>query len=173
MVESIAFWYLPDDEDELLQFIDKDNRAVVVPLKSAVPISEELVCSPSQMIAKENPTRMCLILKPHLSQVRYVKYEEDGETLFGIDAVNSPVISFRRSLFRERDKLGRGSVSAHLEKLVTDKKALIAKPDDFISWTKSVMLHIKKMTPKWHQYKSYRLTERVAEAMKNGLELVP
>jgi hypothetical protein len=59
-----------------------------------------------------------------------------------------------------------------LDKLSEDKTTLIAKNDEFTSWANSVVSHVRKRTPKWHEYKTYRITNRVAEAVENGLELV-
>lgn len=172
MAINITFWWLSEDEKEFLNFIEKEGRVIALPLENSAPVKEDLVCSPSQLIDRENCSQMFLTLKPLLAEVVYVQYEMNGKTLFGIDAVNSPVISYSRSVFREENILGQAAISAHLEKLTDDKKKLVQKNDEFISWTKSVFSYVRKSTPEWHEYKTYRITKRVTEAVRNGLKLI-
>jgi hypothetical protein len=171
MPMNITFWCLPEDEKEFLSFIEQDNRVVALPLENSSPlIDKEQIRLPSQLIDKEKVSRMFLVLKTHLEQVKYIQYEKDGKTLFGIDAVNSPVVSYSRSIFREKNILGQGSISAYVDMLDANKK-LVAKSDEFTLWAKKIISHARKKTPKWHEYKTYRITERVDEALREGLAL--
>ena len=81
-------------------------------MESSSPTFEGDVYSPCQLIEKGNPARMVLVLKRELEEVVFVPYEKEGRTLFGIDAVNSPVMTFSSSVLRGTNKLGQASISA-------------------------------------------------------------
>jgi len=49
----------------------------------------------------------------------------------------------------------------------------VQKPMEFVKWYKRVFGWVSKHTPLWHEYKSYRITERVAIAIQEGWELEP
>lgn len=172
MAINITFWWLLENEKEFLKFVEKDNRVVALPLESTVPKNVDSVCKPHELIEKQNVERMFITFKELLPEVKYIQYEKGGKTLFGIDAVNSPVITYSRSVFRKQNKLGQGAISAHLNRLTKNEINIEKKNDEFVTWAKTVIARARKSTPKWHQYKTYRISEGVAKAIENGLELV-
>lgn len=169
---SVTFWQLPEEEENFIEFLEKDERVVAFPAESRKPVSELSLEVPSRLTRGDEPL-ILLALKPHVSQIKSVEYTQDGSKLFGIDATNSPVIMYERGAFREPGKLGQSVIAAHLEALTEDGKGLRRKPDEFCKWAQSVAKWVRRNTPQWHQYKSYRITGKVADAMTEGIELVP
>ncbi|HCS91249.1 MAG: hypothetical protein N838_07140 [Thiohalocapsa sp. PB-PSB1] len=163
---------MPEDEAEIFEFIEKDDRVAALLLEYEATVQAEELCPPRQLIERTNCERMFLVLKCHFDEVKFVQYEKGGKTLFGIDAVNSPVVSFKRSLFREKNKLGQGSVSAYPKKLIANNQELVEKSDEFNKWAKGIVSHIRKKTPNWHEYKNYRISERGSKAQEQGMELI-
>ena len=50
---------------------------------------------------------------------------------------------------------------------------MLEKPQEFVKWAKKVVRWVYKVAPKWHQYKNYRVTKRVKEAILNeGLQIL-
>ncbi len=172
MAVNITFWYLPEDEKEFLDFIKKDERVVALPFENTTPVAKSELSTPDQLIQRENCAQMFLTLNSLLEEVKWVGYESEGKKLYGIDAVNSPVISFSRSVFRGENKLGQAAISAQLEKLTKNRKNLVDQKEEFISWVNKVFTFVRKSTPEFHQYKSYRISKRVIEAKQYGLDLV-
>lgn len=169
---TVTFWRLPEEEKAFVEFLEKDPRVVAFRAENRSPISELPLESPSQILRYDDRL-VFLALKPHVDQIRCVEYDRDGESRFGIDATNSPVITYKRNGYREPGKLGQSVIAAYLEAVTTNKEELYSKPDEFAKWAKSVASWVRRNTPEWHQYKTYRMTKKVSDSLKNGLELVP
>jgi hypothetical protein len=172
MAVNATFWWLPDDEAEFLSFVENEGRVIALPLELSAPVTEDLAYSPKQLIGRDQSARMFLVLRSHLQQLEYVPYDKDGVTLFGIGAINSPVVSYKRSVLRESKTLSQASVSFYSDRLSADQKSLVAKQTEFTAWATSIVSSVRKKTPQWHKYKSYRISNRVADALEQGLELV-
>ena len=165
---TATFWWLPEEEDDFLRFLERDTRVVALPLEAPDRVA---ATAPRELIESENPARVFLTLRPYLESVRYVSYQTNGRALLGIDAMSSPVLSYSRCLFRRDNELGQGNISFHGQCLVVDGGGLVPKPAELVSWAKRVVARVRKTTPGWHQYKRYRVTDAVTEGVARGLKL--
>jgi hypothetical protein len=51
-----------------------------------------------------------------------------------------------------------------------DQTKTLDQPDDFLKWGKKILAWLRKQTPERHG--TYRVTSKVADALKSGLEIV-
>jgi hypothetical protein len=57
--------------------------------------------------------------------------------------------------------------------LSEDQTAILDRPAEFVRWGRKVLGWVRRQAPEWHQYRGYRVTTKVAEAIKSGLQIVP
>ena len=172
MPQVLTFWQLLEDEARILSMIEG---------------IEPIICFPAGWL--DDPNQVCPVpLISFLSEggasgfricpaslVQLVEVEEhdfSGGPRWGTTIRRSPLIDYRRGQLRGR-LLALSNLAAHLERLTSDKANLVRKPDAFLAWCKKVFTIVRKETPGWYKFKSYRLTKAAAEASLSGtIELV-
>jgi len=169
LLGPVTFWWFPDEEPPLVEYLLADgidrafvgdrarNRAAVLPqdLREAMATTaEHLLIGPPALI----------------DQVTVRELEDDTGSLYVIAMRASPLLSYRRPKLTSSKRLTSGNLYAYKGHFEGD--TYVDKPDEFVDWVKRVLAFVRKATPERHRYKSYRITKRVAEAIRNdGLEL--
>ena len=177
MATVVSFWRFPDEEEEFLDFLDKTGRVTAIPYKKFHSL-EEIVPQSLRQIIKDSDSNLAshallIGLDRWMDQIRVDPCIHNGENILAISYIHSPLIVYGRGEFRESKKLGMSNLCAH-RSYYNDEKKLVHKPNDFVKWSKKVFDWVRKATPEFHQYRTYRLTPRVAEAIRNNLiEIVP
>jgi len=171
MISAVTFWRFPEEEDEFVRFLLSSGQIVAVP-KGKVRDKSLLTPIPLTELLQQNPPQILLWLPTLVKGLPIRSYsEEDGES-FGVLFTRVPVLTYRRGQFRAPNQLTPSHITGNWTVPSADQSRILHQPDDFIKWGKKVLEWVRKQTPEWHQYKNYRITKRVSEAIRSGLAIV-
>ena len=176
-MSAISFWRFPEEEETFLDFLDRTGNVIAIPYKNFHSL-EEITPRPLRELVKDSDSNsdsysLLIGLDHWINQIKAHSRFHDGENIFGISYFDSPLIVYDRGRIYESQKLLRSNLCGAWS-YVDDQKRVIHKSDAFIKWSKKVFAWVRKATPEFHQYRTYRLTPRVAEAIRNNLiEIVP
>lgn len=170
MATTVSFWTLPDELEPLLGWFERDARVLALPLEFDAPEAAAVAASPRALLVDAAQPRVMLVLREHLPQVRVVGYPRDGRTRYGIDAVSSPVVSLRPPALREPGRLGQGVVFAYLQRVSDDGRAVVAKDEAFVAWSRKVLAFVRRQAPE--RRPGGRASAAAIRAAAEGLELV-
>jgi hypothetical protein len=177
MTVVVSFWRFPEEEEAFLDFLDKTGNVVAIPYQNFHNL-EAIKPQPLREMIKNSDLNsashsLLIGLEHWMDQIRVNPYFHNGGNIFAVSYLYSPLIVYDRGQFREPNKLGMSNLCT-TRSYYDDGKKLIYKPDEFVKWGKKVFSWVRKETPEFHQYKTYRLTLRVAEAVRNNLiDIVP
>jgi hypothetical protein len=143
----------------------------VVQHHSATP--EAFAPKPVRDAMKHESDVVLLLLAEHRRLLKVVPFQQDGATWYGIHAMKSPVISYLRGKWVAPNGLGQSNISAYTEYPDERGTRLIQHPESFVDWAKRVAQWVRKSTPFFYQYRNYRITAKVQEQLKHGLQLAP
>ena len=171
MISAVTFWRFPEEEDEFVRFLLSFGPVVAAP-KGKVRDKSLLTPIPLTELLQQNPPQILLWLPTLVEDLPIRSYpDEDGES-FGVLFTRVPVLTYRRGQFRPPNQLTPSHITGNWTVLSADQSRILRQPDDFIKWGKKVLAWVRKQTPEWHQYKNYRITKRVSEAIRSGLEII-
>jgi hypothetical protein len=171
MPTVVTFWRLPEEEPEFIEFLSSTGDVVWLPWQK-VPDRSMLVPRPLDTLTTQDPDSVLLGLRDTLGEIPINTFAEGSRQSFAIVATEVPMLIYQRGKWRGQKKLGSSNLSGEWTVVTRDNRR-IDQPDKFVKWGKKVMQWVRKRTPLWHQYERYRITPKVAEAIKNGLELEP
>jgi hypothetical protein len=173
MRSVIGFWWFPDEEESFLEFLDSTGPILALPrgefteskLAAAKPLRE--------FISAQNPRRLLLVPSSltHEIVVSRIKPKENEGTSesFYVDDMCSPALGYRRASADTAGVLHMASLHGYWDYPNESASGMVLKSPEFVKWGKLVISRVRRMTPKWHQYKNYRASDRVKEALLSGL----
>jgi hypothetical protein len=173
MAAVATFWWFPDEQEPFLNYLGESDHVVALPFGAFGDKAEIQTQPVSALVGSNNPRQVLLCLAEQTSQVRLVNAPPgpSGKS-FRISLVDSCVIAYDRAVFIGANKLAASNLAAYWEYPNATKAEMIDKPEGFVNWAKKVFQWVYKVTPEWHQYKTYRISKRVKQAIKEGkLEL--
>jgi len=168
MPSVVTFWRLPEEEAEFIDFLTSTGEVTWVPWQK-VRDRALLEPQPLETLTTEDPDSVLIGLRDTLGEIPVNTLEEGS---FAVVATEVPMLIYQRGKWRGPNKLGSSNLSGEWIVLTRDGRR-IDQPEKFVKWGKKVLQWVRRQTPLWHQYERYRITPKVAEAIKNGLELVP
>jgi len=173
MATVVKFWQLPEEEARLLRYVDGTGDI----LARAFDLSENRgLFTPApllEFIEERDPDAVLIGPREFMDQAKEFSVEREGQTLYGYSYLSSPLLLYDRPRFRAPRQLGQSNMCAEWWGIEPGVPDLVRKPEPFIKWAQRVFRWVRRATPKWHQYKTYRITEKVAAELERGLELVP
>ena len=170
MASVMVFWWFPEEEQEFLQYLNKSGLLVAVTDK-IVTDPTEIVVSGFDTILASGADRILFTRDSFAASLRIESGMDRGRPCYGVSARQSPFISYSRGAIIPTKKLRQSKLYAEAT-FLDDHGEVVQKPMEFVKWYKRVFGWASQRTPLWHQYKSYRITERVASAIQEGWELV-
>ena len=158
------------DEQQIFAQLQELGPIVAYPAVRA-PQREQISPAPvSKYVQAMDATGLLLALEGRTDWVRLEEKELSGKTLWGISAMDSCVIGYDRGLPRGRE-LPLSNLYAYLTRL--EGGTVVDKDPEFREWCKRVFSIVRRETPRWHKFKSYRATEAAFQAQTlRGIELV-
>jgi hypothetical protein len=169
----VTYWRFPEEEPPFLDYLEKSGPVLAVD-NQHVSSPGALTPRPLREVIEKDPQAILLLLAQYRDLLNIVPFQKDGATLYSIHAMRSPVIDYLRGKWRAPNKLGQSNISAYSDYPDERGSRLIQHPKDHVAWAKRVSAWVRKSTPFWHKYKSYRVSPPVHEAvLKSSLELVP
>lgn len=171
MSSVVGFWQLPEEEPVLLDYLRKTGAIVGVPHGL---VRERSQLEPRPLDALLETSSVSLMLTPTAFAERFHIEQgmHQGVMTYSANLMRSSALVYDRPRLVAPRKLGMCNLSAHPSYL-DDAGNQVEKPIEFVKWYKKVMKHARDITPEWHRFKTYRITERVAQAVRDGWELVP
>ena len=144
-----------------------------MPVLTAARTSDHLKPRPvAELLSEANPDRVLLGLPEDADRL----YVETGKTrdgtFFGASARTSPFLDYSRGRLLDTHRLSQSNLAGYWSWIDPATKQTLDKSDEFVRWARSVMQWVRRSTPEWHLYKNYRITQKVAEAVREGLQIV-
>jgi hypothetical protein len=178
MAAVVTFWRFPDEEERFLRYVVKTGDIWACTGERVTDVKRLEPRPIIELIREHDPDAVLFGPREFMDRSPIKRYEHEGEIRYGRYFMNVPLISYTRGRFRSPRELGLSNMCAEYDDLATDEhdpecQYLVRRPEAFIKWVQRVFAWIRRDTPKWHQYKGYRVTERVAEEIAKGLEIVP
>lgn len=167
----VTYWGLPEEEQSFLDYLEKTGEVLAV-VKQNSPSRESFIPRPVREVIKDDPQSILLLLGGHRDLLKVVPFQKEGATWYGVHAMKSPVIDYLRGQWRGPNRLGQSNIAAYPDYPDEKGTRLIPHPESFVNWAKKTAAWVRKFTPYHHQYKNYRITAKVKEQLKQGLELV-
>ncbi len=174
MPSVVTFWQFPEEEQQFIEFLNGTGCVVAFP-SGPVETESELVPQPlNDYISRYDPDQLLFGLED-FAEKRIVKQVEfEGQPRFCVTSMDSCLVGYRRGNFRDGNKLGQFNLAAYWTRLSDDGKSLVNKDRTFKKWAEKVFSWVREATPEWHQFKTYRVTRRVKEALLKGeIEIIP
>jgi hypothetical protein len=165
----VTYWQLPEDERDLLDFLQTTGSIVALPAHWAES-EKDLIPQPiSVLIERDDPDQLVFGPEEHISQSAIERREFGGSTYFGTNQMKSCVACYRRGKVRS-GKLAQSNLSAYLEYPTEDASKLVRKDDVFVRWIRSVTGWVREHTPERIERNGsrYRATARVKAAVEEG-----
>jgi hypothetical protein len=171
---GVTYWQFPDEETAFLNFLHTTGTVVAIP-SHPVDGEDELRPQPlMEFIIRHDPDQVLVGLEEHAVQRVLEPIVLWGKPQLCVASASSCLVSYRRGKFRDTSKLGQFNLSASWRCLNETQTALLDKDPGFKKWAEKVIRWVRKSTPEWHQYRGYRVTRRVKEAIERGeLGIVP
>lgn len=170
MRSVITFWQTPEDEEEFVAFLLKEE--IVAISADWKQKQEELQPTPLSRFMAKQPTDLLLAI-PGMESDLYVESRifSGDQVSYAITTLRSPVIGWRRGLLQDRC-LAQSNVHAYQEfSLETGK--VIRKTNEFRHWCSRVFSWLRRSTPEKLGQPAYRSSRRVKDAVEKGMiELV-
>jgi hypothetical protein len=178
MQAVVTFWWFRDEEESFLAFLEEAGQVMALPFRGT-PKKDELKPRPlKEYIINDDPQQLFFFLTGNNQDIVIEPIEsfEDGKTLecFRVVDMKSCVIGYDRGRVISSSKLTASNLYAYWAYPNASGVSMVAKSDGFVTWAKKVFSRVYKMTPDWHQYKNYRVSKRVKDAILNeGLQIAP
>lgn len=172
MPAAVTFWRFPEEEEEFVRFLESSGPVVGVP-KGKVQDRSKLTLLPLNELLAQDPSSVLIGIRGVLKDLPIRAYPDENGESYGVLFTHVPVLTYRRGRLLAPNQLGASHISGDWTVLSEDKKSVLDQPEEFVKWGKTVLGWVRKHTPEWHQYKTYRVTNKVAGAIKSGLEIVP
>jgi hypothetical protein len=178
MASTVTFWWLPDEEETFLTFLETTGEVLASPFAGAQK-KEELIARPVREYITDLHPHQCFFFSAEFSDeliIEPCKCIEGDKTVerFRVVDMKSCVIGYDRGKDLGSGKLTASNLYAYWDYPNASGTSLIRKPERFTRWAKKVFSWVHKSTPEWHMYKNYHVSKRVKEAILNGgLQIVP
>jgi len=173
MAVTLTFWRLPEEEPAFIDYLSSSGDVVAIPWEK---VSDRSLLSPrslSEVIAQD-PDAILIGLRHSIQDPPPINTFRDGaEVSYSVPARDLPMLIYHRGKWRDVNKLGGSNLSGEWTAISPGTGKTVDHPEEFVKWGKKVMQWVRKQTPLWHTYKTYRITPSVDEAIKRGVELVP
>jgi hypothetical protein len=164
-----AWWWFPDEEADFINYLESTGE-VVAYLRDDFENVEEIKHSPlRQVIECDTVRNVCLCLKEQAERIVVAPLHPiDNKPRFGIYTSQSEVLGYDRVYYKDSNVLCLGHLHAYWAFVNDEASGYVNKDPAFVKWGKRVFQWIRRKTPEWHQYKSYRATKRVKESVDMG-----
>jgi len=160
-----TFWQLPEDEEPLLERLEKFGELYALPndwRKDPLTLTPRPI---REFLAENNPTQLLMLAGHQLGSVVVEEQDFEGQQLFGVTAMRSCVIAYSRAQFLG-ELLVLSNLAAYWDYLSEDESEILPKAPEFIEWGKKVFASARRFTAV--KLDDYRATKRVSEAVARG-----
>jgi hypothetical protein len=176
MASTVTFWWFPDEEEAFLEFLERTGQVLALPF-AATETKDGLVPRPFREYITAADPHQCFLLLADVAEliIEPFKVVESGTAVERCRVVDmkSCVVGYDRGKLLGSDKLTASNLYTYWDYPNPSGSSLVRKPEEFIRWAKNVLGWVHKATPEWHQYRNYRVSKRVKEAILNdGLQIV-
>jgi hypothetical protein len=166
MASVVTFWQLPAEEEALLHYLARAGDVVGIRHREAVPDPKVIHPVPvMELIGRTDTCRLYLTLQSVTAEpleLHRWEPETPGEPVRYSLPVGFPAIVYDAGMLLE-GRLSQSNAAAYPSQA----------PAAVVAWMRRVFGWLRRATPQWHEYKSYRVTELAAQAAIRGLALVP
>jgi hypothetical protein len=165
MRSVVTYWQVAEDEKEFIAFLQTTGTIVAVPAYWAETEREVMPEPILSFIGRQDPDQLLLGLEGQVHMGIIEGRQFDGQLRFGVDAMKSRVIHYRRGRIRD-GRLSQSNIAAYSEYPSEDASKMVAKDGQFWHWVKSVTSWIRKRTPERIELNGYhyRATRRAKTA---------
>ncbi|MGZ3417085.1 MAG: hypothetical protein ACXVEE_04425 [Polyangiales bacterium] len=167
MTASVQYWRLPEEEVDLVTYLQSVEQTMALPLRRVATV-EELVWNPIEDALRE-PDASFLITPARFVPAMQVHRDERG---FAASVVTTPALLYSRGIYVTPQCLSSTALSAEWRYPAVDIRTMVDHPADFVRWGKKVMTWIRRSVPDWYRYKHHRITAKAEAARRAGIELM-
>jgi hypothetical protein len=171
MPAAVTFWRFPEEEEDFIRFLQSSGPVVGVP-KGKVKDKSQLNPAPVADLLARNPPSVLLGLPNLLREWPIRVYHDERGESYAVLFTCVPVLTYRRGQLLAPNQLTASHISGDWTVPSEDKSKVVDQPEEFIKWGRKVLAWVRKETPEWHEFKTYRVTRRVSDAIKSGLQIV-
>jgi hypothetical protein len=172
MPAVVTFWRFPEEEEGFIRFLQSSGPVVAVP-QGKVQDKSQLNPVPVADLLARNPSSVLLGLPNLLREWPIRAYRDERGESYAVLYTRVPVLNYLRGRLRAPNQLSASNISGDWTVLSEDNSKILDQPEEFTRWGRKVLAWIRKETPEWHEFKTYRITKRVSDAIKSGLQIVP
>jgi len=169
MTSVLGFWWFPDEEAPFLDYLRKSGPLVATP-EGRFRREEEIIVSDFDLVVASNARGILFTKAEYGPELKLYRGVDAG--VYSPNERMSPFVSYQRGTIAPNNKLRMSNLVARAS-YFDERGRTVEKPIEFVKWYKRAFKWVRDRTPLWHRYESYRITERVAQAVKDGWELVP
>jgi hypothetical protein len=165
MASVVTFWQLPGEESALFRYLATNSDVVGIRHCEAVSDPKHIRVEPiSTFIGRQDRTRVYMTLRFATDPLSLHVWEPEkpGNPILYSLPVEFPAIVYDAGAVVE-GRLSLSNTAAHPSRV----------PAEVEAWMRRVFAWLRRTTPHWFQYETYRATEAAAQAVAGGLELVP
>ena len=164
---SVAFWRLPEEEQDLVSFLLTDPTVMATP--------NELVTSADQIVWKllvetlrTEVTGFFIALPAFIPAMKLVHVESRGVR---INILSAPALVYRRGTFWKPSRLLPTILQVNTSYVAEDRKTTIDLPSDYIRWGKRILQWARRSVPGTYRSKNYRITPKAEAARQAGMAM--
>jgi hypothetical protein len=166
MASVVSFWQLPEEEVTFLRYLARNGEVVAIRHMEAVPDPAALQAVPvEELVGRPDSTRLYLTLRAVVADPlplhRWEPKSPSEPVRFSLP-VEFPAIVYDAGTLAGGE-LSKSNAAAYPS----------WAPAAVAAWMRRVFGWLRRAAPHWHDYESYRVTERAAQATFAGVSLVP
>jgi hypothetical protein len=166
MASVVTFWQMPGEEERFLRYLAGSGEVVAIRHREAVPDPAAIRPAPiEEVIGRTDAGRLYLTLRAvttgPLPLHRFEPASPGKPILYSL-AIRFPAIVYDAGILAD-GRLSSSNAAAYPSQA----------PAEICAWMRRVFAWLRRNTPHWHEYETYRVTEQAARAALEGLALVP
>ena len=164
----VAFWRLPEEERELVAYLQTDQEVMAVPNR-LVESAEQIIWRPLVATLEERDDSFLIALPAFIPGMKVHRVNSGGVC---IDVVSAPALLYRRGTFWRPNRLLPTKLQVNTSYLAENGRTTIDLPSDYIRWGKRVLQWARRTAPGTYRSKNYRITPKAEAARQGGMEMI-
>jgi hypothetical protein len=166
MASTVTFWQLPSEDSVFLGYLARSGVVIAIRHMEAVPDPSLIRPLPvADLIGRTDAHRVYLTLQSIATQplpLQRWEPESPGAAVRYSLQYDFPAIVYDAGTLADC-QLSQSNAAAYPSRA----------PPAIAKWMRRVFAWLRRVTPQWHEYRGYRVTELAAKAALDGLSLVP
>jgi hypothetical protein len=167
---GVTFWWLPEEESAFIQLLGGLGKPIAFHNRWFTERGQVAPQNLQEFIGVEEPSVLLFGFTEDQSGIQVEQQVFDSVEHFAVTVSRSCVLMYTRGRIRD-GKLTQSNLSVCFD-YADEQMHSVRKDENFNARAKRILAWVRKKTPHWHQYKSYRVSARAKVQIDSGQQQV-